>query len=172
MTAEIAIMNKEAIALATDSAVTIGREREQKIFPSANKLFTLSKYYPVGIMVYGSASFMGIPWESIIKIYRNKLGKQKFDTLKEYTDNFISFLNNGNPLFPEAQQKKHLYGNTFSYFALIKKDIEERIESVIREEGKVTNTQIEQITSDVIKEHYNTLLQEITMMKSIFVHYN
>jgi len=155
MTAEIAIMNKEAIALATDSAVTIGREREQKIFPSANKLFTLSKYYPVGIMVYGSASFMGIPWESIIKIYRNKLGKQKFDTLKEYTDNFISFLNNGNPLFPEAQQKKHLYGNTFSYFALIKKDIEERIESVIREEGKVTNTQIEQITSDVIKEHYN-----------------
>jgi len=155
MTAEIAIMNKEAIALAADSAVTMAQEREQKIFTSANKLFALSKYYPVGIMVYGSASFMGVPWESIIKIYRNKLGKQKFDMLKEYADNFISFLNNGNPLFPEAQQKRRFYGNTIGYFALIKKDIKEKIESVIREEGKVTNTQIEQITSDVIKEHYN-----------------
>ncbi len=32
MTAEIAIMNKEAIALASDSAVTIRAEPEQKIF--------------------------------------------------------------------------------------------------------------------------------------------
>ena len=70
MTAEIAIMNKEAIALAADSAVTMDQERGQKIFTSANKLFALSKYYPVGIMVYGSASFMGVPWESIIKVYR------------------------------------------------------------------------------------------------------
>jgi len=31
MTAEIAIMNKEAIALATDSAVTVSQENGQKI---------------------------------------------------------------------------------------------------------------------------------------------
>lgn len=148
-------MNKEAIALAADSAVTMGQERGQKIFTSANKLFVLSKYYPVGIMVYGSASFMGIPWESIIKIYRNKSGKQKFDTLKEYADNFISFLNNGNPLFPEAQQKKHFYENTVGYFTLIRAKIEEKVESVVKGEGKITDTQIEQIIFDVIKEHYN-----------------
>ena len=81
MTAEIVIMNKEAIALATDSAVTMGQEKRQKIFASANKLFTLSKYYPVGIMIYGQASFMGIPWESIIKIYRNKWPNYKGDSL-------------------------------------------------------------------------------------------
>jgi hypothetical protein len=87
MTAEIAIMNKEAVALATDSAVT----KEQKIFTSANKLFSLSKYYPVGIMVYGNASFMDIPWESIIKIYRKTLGEKKFDTLN-YSGVSLSFL--------------------------------------------------------------------------------
>jgi len=68
MTAEIAIMNKEAIALAADSAVTMRQEKGQKIFTSANKLFALSKYYPIGIMIYGSASFMSVPWETIIKI--------------------------------------------------------------------------------------------------------
>ena len=43
MTAEIAIMNKEAIALAADSAVTLSvGEESRKIFTSANKIFTLS----------------------------------------------------------------------------------------------------------------------------------
>jgi len=45
VTAEIAIMNKEAISLAADSAVTMGQVRGEKILTSANKLFTLSKYY-------------------------------------------------------------------------------------------------------------------------------
>jgi len=157
MTAEIVIMNKEAIALATDSAVTMGQEKRQKIFASANKLFTLSKYYPVGIMIYGQASFMGIPWESIIKIYRNKLGKQKFDTLKEYADKFIAFLNNGNPLFPDDQQKRYLYGNTFSYFNLIKKDIEKKVESIMDKERKVTDNQVKQITSEAIRDHFGKL---------------
>lgn len=155
MTAEIAIMNKEAVALATDSAVTMGQEERQKVFTSVNKLFMLSKYYPVGIMIYGSASFMDIPWESIIKIYRSKLGKQKFDTLKEYANNFIAFLNNGNPLFPEAQQKEYFYKNTVSYFSFIKSKIEEKVESVVKGKGKITDNQVKQISSDVIKEHYN-----------------
>lgn len=42
MTSEVVIMNKEAIALAADSAVA-GKfgETEEKIFTSANKLFNL-----------------------------------------------------------------------------------------------------------------------------------
>jgi hypothetical protein len=64
MTAEVAILNKTAVALAADSAITLG---SQKIYNSGNKLISLSKYQPVGIMVFGNAEFMGIPWETIIK---------------------------------------------------------------------------------------------------------
>jgi hypothetical protein len=78
MTAEIAILNSSGIALAADSAVTIG---SQKVYNSANKLFTLSKYHPVGVMIYDSADLMDIPWEIIIKEYRSKLGKKSFPTL-------------------------------------------------------------------------------------------
>ena len=39
MTAEIAIMNKMAVALAADSAVTISQEEEQKTYNTVNKLF-------------------------------------------------------------------------------------------------------------------------------------
>jgi hypothetical protein len=166
MTAEIAIMNREAVALAADSAVAMAGERERKIFTSANKLFAFSKYYPVGIMVYGNASFMSIPWESIIKTYRNKSDKQKFDTLKEYANDFIAFLDNGNPLFPEAQQKDLLHGSTFSYFTFIKEEIGEKVKSFVGKEGKITDERVRQITSGVIKEHFDKF-GKLKMLPSI-----
>ena len=155
MTAEIAIMNKTAVALATDSAVTIEQIGDKKVYNSANKLFALSKYYPIGIMLYGSADFMGIPWETIIKIYRNKLGKQKFDTLKEHADNFVDFLDNGNPLFPDSEQEKYLRNTIIGYFYQIKEEIYEEVRSAIDDEGRIEDSQIEQITSDVIGRHYD-----------------
>jgi hypothetical protein len=154
MTAEIAIMNKTAIALATDSAVTIEQIGDRKVYNSANKLFTLSKYQPIGIMLYGSANFMGIPWETVIKIYRGKLGKQKFDTLKEYADNFIDFLDNGNPLFPDSEQEKYLRNTLISYFRQIKKEIFVEVRSTIADKEWIEDSQIEQITSDVIERHH------------------
>lgn len=155
MTAEIAIMNKEAIALATDSAVTTTGESGQKIFTSANKLFALSKYHPVGIMVYGNANFMDIPWETIIKIYREKeLGKKAFKTLEEYARGFIAFLDNGNSLFPDSVQGDYLHSSIYSYFNFIRKVIIEKVHSEIDEKGEIADETIKHIVSEIIKEHY------------------
>jgi hypothetical protein len=58
MTAEIAVMNQSAIALAADSAAT---RSEAKIF-AANKIFALSKYHPVAVMIHGDRTpFIGPP---------------------------------------------------------------------------------------------------------------
>lgn len=58
-------MNKNAIALAADSAVTISKRKGQRIYDTVNKLFTLSKYHPVGVMVYSNANLMGGPRRNI-----------------------------------------------------------------------------------------------------------
>lgn len=92
MTAVVGILNKHAVAIAADSAVTIGNGEGSKIFNKANKVFTLSKQHPVGIMIYNSASFMGVPWETIIKVYRKQLGETCFDTIDEYQRDFVAFL--------------------------------------------------------------------------------
>lgn len=154
MTAEIAIMNKNAIALATDSAVTTSGSSNQKIFTSANKLFALSKYHPIGIMIYGNAIFMEVPWETIIKIYRNNLRKKKFNTLNEYANNFIAFLNNGNPLFPNSIQEEYLSTSIHFYFNYIKNKIKKKIETIHAKDGKITDEMIEQIVSKEIEEYY------------------
>jgi|Deesub1362A_J573_1020465.scaffolds.fasta_scaffold01520_7 hypothetical protein len=154
MTSEIAIMNKEAIALASDSAVTAVSESGEKIFTSVNKLFALSKYHPVGIMIYGNATFMGVPWETIIKVYRNKLGKKSFNTLEEYAMDFISFLDNGNPMFPDFVQEEYLRNYIYGYFEFIRSKIVEKVHSIIDEEGEILDEVVEKIVSETIEEHY------------------
>lgn len=93
MTAQIAILNKHGIALATDSAVTITGNNNHKVYNTANKLFSLSDKSPVGIMIYGSAQFMGIPWETIFKLYREEnKNNEPFDTLEEYCNDFFEYI--------------------------------------------------------------------------------
>lgn len=92
MTAVVGILNKQAIALAADSAVTVSAANGNKIFNRANKVFTLSKYHPVGIMLYNSASFMATPWEIIIKVYRKQLSDKSFPKIEDYKDDFLRFL--------------------------------------------------------------------------------
>lgn len=155
MTAEIAIMNKTAVALAADRAVTIERDKGNKIFNTVNKLFTLSKYQPVGIMIYGGANFMDVPWESIIKIYRVKFGKNKFSTLKEYADNFLAFLTENTTLFPESEQEKHFFRTIAGYFVDIKNDIDEGVKMKLSSDKKIAETSVEDIVEQKIKKHFD-----------------
>lgn len=96
MTAIVGILNKQAVAMAADSAVTIGGSNGKKIFNKANKVFALSKHHPVGIMIYNAATFMSTPWETLIKVYRKQLKDKSFPTLKEYQEDFIEFLRTKN----------------------------------------------------------------------------
>jgi len=86
MTVVVAVLNKSAVAIAADSTGTIVQADGaiRRTYETTNKVFTLSKYHPVGVMTYGNLELMGVPWETIIKIFRHQLAKTSFDTLDEY----------------------------------------------------------------------------------------
>lgn len=122
MTAEIVLMNKSAVALAADSAVTVSANNlEKKVFNTATKVFTLSKYAPVGIMIYNGADFCGIPWETIIKDYRSKLGRKKFDTLEKYKIDFISYISSSE-FFDGEVIKNHVMAIAYILLSMALKD--------------------------------------------------
>jgi hypothetical protein len=152
MTAEIAIMNKSAIVLAADSAVTIpliGRDgQKNKIFNSANKLFTLSKRAPVGLMVYGSASLMGIPWETLVKLFRANLSDKWFNTLEEYTTAFFDFLNN-NDVFNELSDV-YIMEIAVDVFQSIRKSIDDFVRQNASKEHPLTEADIVTVLNDII----------------------
>ena len=89
MTAVAGILNKQGVAIAADSAVTVNGSNNRKVYNSANKIFTLSKFHPVGIAIYNSAQVMGIPWEILIKEYRKQIKDKSFAKLSDYKDDFF-----------------------------------------------------------------------------------
>lgn len=92
MTAEIAILNKNGVALAADSKVTIGSGSSGKTFDTVNKVFTISKVHPVGVMIFGNAEFMRYPWETIVKIYRSGKKSDSHNTISEWGEDFVNHI--------------------------------------------------------------------------------
>lgn len=117
MTTEVAILNKSAVALAADSAVTItsrqaGQSSIAKIFVDANKLFELVKGQPVGVMIYNSANVAGIPWETLLKEYRRRNPGARFSRLEEYADSFVEFVASAlGPVLTEDDEKAQIVDN-------------------------------------------------------------
>ncbi|WP_281868360.1 hypothetical protein [Brevibacillus parabrevis] len=132
MTAEIGIMNRMGVALAADSAVTVGSSGRQKVFNSADKLFSLSKRHPVGIMVYGGADFMGVPWETIIKVYREGLGKDTFPKLSEYADNFFEFLTTDQRYVTEQSEEMLVLRNFYAHLNVLLERVNKVIYAVFK----------------------------------------
>lgn len=165
MTAEIAILNSTGIALAADSAVTIG---DQKVYNSANKLFTLSKYQPVGIMVYDSADLMGVPWEIIIKEYRRKLGRKYFPTLKEYAEDFWTFLKEDDNVVPRESKAQYVSAQAESYLGFVFRTFEGKVKIRIEESGETNILESYELLLKVLDET-ETLIYEADFLPGFCV---
>lgn len=158
MTAEIIIMNKEAVALAADSASTATIGRKKKIFTSVNKIFALSKYHPVGIMIYGKSSYMGIPWETIIKLYQKKITNLSYNSIKEYASNFLSFLEKEKQFYPNKETQEDLLKNiTYFRFFMIKENINNKVKKHIKEKGVISISEAKKIANKIIDDHLASL---------------
>lgn len=110
MTAEIAVFNRSAIALAADSAVTTTSEFSEKIYNNADKLFELSKTHPVALMIYNNASICGAPWELLIKTFRKKLAASHHSHVNKYADSFFKFVQSNVNIITPDMQKKYFFG--------------------------------------------------------------
>lgn len=141
MSAGICIMNKNAIALAADSAVTIGQHLA--IHNSANKLFALSKVAPIGVIIYSNAELMGVPMELIIKQYKSELRNKVFPNLSDYVTDFLKFLILKSDLFHFPTNEKSYVTNVYvdllnglngDYQLSIKRKINEVKRDLIAEE--------------------------------------
>jgi len=163
MTAEIAILNRNAVALAADSAVTLQLPGGQKIYNTVKKLFTLSKYRPVGVMVYGSAEFMRVPWETIIKMYRAELYDKKYNLLEEYAADFINFFERENTLFPDDVQNETAIDYLRLGFFQLRRRIDTEVDQAIKNLGSIDEEQVKTL----IRERARDFLHELEASENL-----
>jgi len=149
MSVGIILLNKHGIALAADSALTVG-DREA-IFNSTNKMFRLGKNNPIGIVVYGNLELMGTPIDIIIDHYSHHLESNniKYPKTKGYLDGLIQFLIDNQDKFKFKDNEKNFMVDYIDEFIsklkkLIKDEIEiletqEKIREQIDFDGEVYN---------------------------------
>jgi len=150
MTAIVGVLNKHAIAIAADSAATINGALGRKVLNQATKIVTLSKFHPVAVMIYSSSSFLGTPWDVIVKLYRDRLGDNDFDSVSGYISDFIQFLTDNHFFSSDELQKKYLRFQLFKFY----QEIESR--AITQIGGEVTDSSKSYLFK-TIKDRLNAL---------------
>jgi hypothetical protein len=150
LTAEIAILNKSAVALAADSAVTIETATGPKIYDSVNKLFALIKGRPVGVMIYDNADLMGVPWETIIKVYRMRRRSTTFAELGMYADDFLSYVAGTPGPIPRDLHDRYLEGAYERRFQAVRNRVNESARAAIVGRGRLARPKIRSFIDEAI----------------------
>ncbi len=128
MTAEVAILNRSAVALATDSAVTLRSGEAEKIYDTADKLFELSAKNPIAIMVYNNLEFLSIPLEVIIKKFRDSPYCTNFSTVFDAASSFLQYINNPvETTAPKEVIDDCVYGILYDEFVRLRSIFEENV---------------------------------------------
>jgi hypothetical protein len=128
--------------------ITPGFPGREKIFTTANKIFTLSKVEPVGIMINGHVEHFGCPWEVIIKDFRAQLKDAHFPDLEQYAAKFIETVTDKKFLNSDAQGASMIHSTLSTYW-----ELHRRIASddTLRWSAKTVRSSLEEMSNDADK---------------------
>lgn len=155
MTTEIAILNRGAVALAADSAVSVVTPTGLKVYDGVNKLFELIRGRPVGLMIYNDAELSSRPWETIIKAYRDERSDRSFPTLDEYVVDFRAFVRHHPELFSPRQQREALTQTLVRDLAGIRTNILQSINFILERGKAPTPRVVSRVVATVIRDYWN-----------------
>lgn len=167
MTAEIAVLNKLAVTLAADSAVTLQVGGNEKIYNSADKIFEVSSKDPIALMVYNSLEINGMPIEVISKTYRDNHCTSNQPSVLKFSEDFLVYLERMNTpkdtinenifwsIAPFLHELKELYNNS----------ITNAIQEIVREKTKPET--IPDVLNEKVRQLLETHLESIKQIPSL-----
>ncbi|WP_130471558.1 hypothetical protein [Candidatus Magnetaquicoccus inordinatus] len=136
MTSEVLLMNKHAVVIAADSAVTLMYEPHARYSKHANKIFDISIHGNIAATIFSSAEIDRVPWKLVLKLFREELSSQPpLAKLDNYVEKIIDFVQDNECLFP-IDVRNAVLKSRFSY-------IVSRILEIIKNEFKdISNLEI------------------------------
>ncbi|MEE2690280.1 MAG: hypothetical protein VX640_01955 [Pseudomonadota bacterium] len=152
MTSEVVLMNRQAVAMAADSAVTISGHQYIKTYNSVDKLFPLVDGQPVAVMIYNNAEIMSTPWETVISLYREASRGRSLDTLEAYAEDFMAFLSGNPELFPPDHQDTEFFKHVAVVFTVIAEDFDYQVKKYAESNGARVREHLTSIFEFVVNE--------------------
>ena len=150
MTSQLALMNSVAVALASDSAVTIG----SKTFDGAKKIFRLESNPKIGFMISGVASYTpcDVTWERVIRLFDMSI-QQEFSTVKECVDMFIEYVSKEKVLLPNSENSISLQYDLINFVEKFIRPEQKRLfQEAVKEMSGDLYTEFEGLDSHVDKK--------------------
>jgi hypothetical protein len=90
MTSQLILLNGFGIALASDSAMTLGNKRT---YETAEKVIPLPGPHRLAVLHSGAVNIHGMPYSVLINEWATTLGNTSLRTVALYRQNFLSWLN-------------------------------------------------------------------------------
>jgi hypothetical protein len=158
MTAEVCVLNRLGVALAADSAISIGVDAK-KIFTSSDKLFQLSRTAPVGIMIYGNAVIADTPWETVIKESRRRLGERTFNLLTDYANDFLKFISRDTRVLSVGDRDDTALNLVRQLYLHVREEIRRSIDKAAQTSG-LKQTDLPRIIARPVRARLDVVKQE------------
>jgi hypothetical protein len=91
VTAQVAVLNTNGIALASDSAVTITGGGQSRSYQSADKIFPI-RGVPLAVLHSGNAALWGVPWQLLVDMWSIGRAQVQAVSVEAYAHEFSSWL--------------------------------------------------------------------------------
>jgi hypothetical protein len=158
MTAQVALLNKLAVALASDSSLTITRFSEtRRSFPSADKITPLPEPHQIAVMHSGNTERLGVPYGLLLGEWSRSLPAGVLPRVGEYAGAFVSWLADQKALFDEQAESEYLDWMLRDYFLAVRADILERCQSERIEPDEWKSRDALALTTAVIEQRLKAL---------------
>ena len=170
MTSQVVLANSSGIAIASDSAVTSGARVQNGV----EKIFPLSEPHKIAIVITNCASFMSVPWDSILSRWSEGL-TEPLESVPAYWFNLRSWLetnfrpanaptNTEDYLILKAirQAEAHIFSNHLVPF--LRQELDEELadhEWITIESGGPSTELVDRISQLVSDDAWQRLLENI-----------
>ena len=164
MTAEIAVLNKLAVTLAADSAVTIQNSDGTKVYNSADKIFEATTYDPIGIMVYNKPEVCDVPIEVIVKMFRDHDCPGHFSTVFDFAKAFLSHIEAYDT--PDQTVNNTIWGMISSKLFSLRNMVREQTEEFYKTASAEKYASVEELLADLEAVVLNSLNDQIVSLEN------
>ncbi|MCQ8185008.1 hypothetical protein [Parvularcula maris] len=162
MTSEVVLMNRQAVAMAADSAVTITGGGYLKTYQSVDKLFPLVDGQPIGVMIYNNAELMSTPWETVISLYRDQArGRAPLDSLEAYSRDFMHFLSGNTELFSQEHQDTEFFKHVAVVLSIVADDFDFQLQQLQQSQAGRVRDHVSACFAYVVDELYGDLTRNL-----------
>lgn len=126
MTSQLILINAHGVAIASDSAVTVGGGR--RTHDTAEKVIPLRAPHRVAVLHSGNVMIHGLPYQLLLNEWISTLGDTLFTTVEEYRTSFLQWLGSSLHWFSPERISDDWVGALSRRFDIIRRNILEEIE--------------------------------------------